>query len=89
MCSKRVKYGVTVIGNLCPWGDDTGGDTRWRRGGGQEGTRVGHKERVGRKSLAPPKRFCNIAPWRQRGSLHPDLSSQIPVTEEAFGGISI
>lgn len=32
MCSKRVKNGVTVIGNLCPWGDSTGGDTRWERG---------------------------------------------------------
>lgn len=62
--------------------------------GGREGADRGNQSGPGRKflwrkSLAPPKRFCNIAPWRQRGSLHPDLSSPIPVTEVAFGGISI
>lgn len=62
--------------------------------GGSEGADRGNQSGPGRKfirrkSLAPPKRFCNIAPWRQRGSLHPDLSSPIPVTEVAFGGISI
>lgn len=63
MCSKRVKYGVTVTSNLCPWEDDPGGDT-----GGSKGvdrgtqSRLRGKSSLGGKAWLPQRGFATLPP---------------------------
>lgn len=71
-CVRRVKFGVAVINNLCPWGDDTegyskaGGDIGGSEGadesGGEWEPEWDRKTVVWRKAWLPAKIFATLPP---------------------------